>query len=478
MTTRRRIVAALALSLFPLATPLAAQQAPRAVGSWEGALNVGALNLRLAFEIQRDSAGALGGTLISIDQGGARIPLTATERGDSVRFEAPAIQAVYRGRLSARADSIDGEWVQGAMPLALDLRRVARVTMPSRPQEPKPPFPYAVEEVTFPSAEAGVTLAGTLTLPRGQGPFPAVVLVSGSGPQDRDEALLGHKPFLVLADHLTRRGIAVLRFDDRGIGKSTGRFSTATSEDFAEDALGGVRFLRARPEVARAKVGIAGHSEGGLIAPLVAVQAPDEVGFLVLLAGTGLPGDSILKLQGRLIAQAAGTPPATLDRNQVAQTRMFAAVREGGDSTALLARLKTISDQLIAELSEEERRASGVTPEMMDQQIQQLATPWFRYFLTYDPRPTLARVRVPVLAVNGALDLQVPSKANLEAIEAALRSGGNTRVRTVEFPGLNHLFQTTKTGSPAEYGTIEETMSPAMLETVSAWILENFGPGK
>lgn len=480
ITLRRIFGATLATALLAASTTAGAAQTPaagqqRLVGNWEGALNVG-VTLRLAFELKADSAGGVSGVMTSIDQGGAKLPVTATASGDSVRIAIPMIQGTYTARLSARGDSMDGQWNQAGAPSAfpLKLARVAQITRLLRPQEPKPPFPYRAEEVTFASAESGVTLAGTLTVPQGTGPFPAVVLVSGSGPQNRDEELLGHKPFAVLADHLTRRGIAVLRFDDRGVGKSTGRFSVATSEDFAEDALGGVRFLKTRSEVAAGKIGVAGHSEGGLIAPMVAVQSTD-VGFIVLLAGPGVPGDSILKAQGRLIAQAAGQQAEALDRQSRAQAEMFAAVRAGGDSAALVARLSEIGTRVLAEIPEAERQASGVTPQMMQQQVQTLSSPWFRFFLTYDPRPTLRRVKVPVLAINGALDLQVPSQDNLRAIDAALREGGNTRVTTREFAGLNHLFQPTTTGAPFEYGTIETTMSPEVLEAISGWITERFG---
>jgi hypothetical protein len=302
-----------------------------------------------------------------------------------------------------------------------------------------------------------------------------VVLVTGSGPQDRDESLLGHRPFAVLADHLTRQGIAVLRYDDRGVAKSTGRFADATSADFAEDALAAVHYLRTRREVG--KIGIAGHSEGGVIAPMVAVRSPD-VAFLVLLAGTGLPGDSILKMQSRLIARASGVSAEMIELSARAQTRMFAAVIEGGDSAAMRARLRQIGAEALAQMTEEQRRASRLTPAAMEANIAQISTPWFRYFLAYDPRPTLRRVRVPVLALNGSLDLQVPPKEDLAAIAAALREGGNRDVRTIELPGLNHLFQTTTTGAPTEYAQIEETMSPAALSAISAWILERFGPAR
>jgi pimeloyl-ACP methyl ester carboxylesterase len=236
-----------------------------------------------------------------------------------------------------------------------------------------------------------------------------------------------------------------------------------------------VRFLRTRPGVAPGKVGIVGHSEGGLIAPMVAARSPD-VAFIVLLAGPGMRGDSLLNLQGRLIGQAAGLPPEMVEMSSRTQFRMFEALAAGGDSAAMLARLRVIGAEALAGMTEAQRRATGVNPAMMEANITMLASPWFRYFLATDPRVTLRRVRVPVLALNGSRDLQVPPRENLSAIEAALREAGNRDFRTLELPGLNHLFQSATTGSPTEYAQIEETMSPAALNEVSTWILQRFGP--
>jgi len=468
-------VAALALLTSPAPRVLHAQGADaqrRFVGNWEGALHVSGIALRLGFSFA-DSAGGMTGTLTSVDQGGVKLPVTVRVNGDSIRAESTPIGAAFTGRL-VTADSIEGTWSQGGASLPLGLRRVATVSTARRPQEPRPPFPYAQHEVTFESVP-GVRLAGTLTVPAGSGPFPAVALVTGSGAQDRDESLLGHKPFAVLADHLTRQGIAVLRYDDRGVGRSTGNFAAGTSADFANDAEAAVRFLRTRPEVAAGKIGIIGHSEGGLIAPMVAVRSRD-VAFIVLLAGPGMRGDSLWTLQGRLIGQAAGLPPEMVEISARMRRRMVEAIAAGGDSAAIVARLRAIGAEALAQTTEEERRSAQVTPEMMEANITLLATPWFRYFFATDPRVALRRVRVPVLALNGSRDLQVPPRENLSAIEAALREAGNRDFRTLELPGLNHLFQTATTGSPAEYAQIEETMSPAALNEVSTWILQRFGP--
>ncbi|MGH7127500.1 MAG: alpha/beta hydrolase family protein, partial [Planctomycetaceae bacterium] len=285
--------------ILSAASVRASSQDPLA-GDWTGALDVGGTQLRLVFHIGPEEDGNRTGTMDSPDQGTTGLPIATVALADStVRMTMPAMSGSYEGRLSADGKTIDGTWTQGGSSLPLKLEKsAASVEPPSRPQEPKPPFPYASQDITYPNdASTGVTLAGTLTMPEAGGPFPAVVLVSGSGPQNRNEELLGHKPFLVLSDALTRRGIAVLRYDDRGVASSTGAFATATSEDFAGDALAGVRYLKTRPEIDPGRIGIIGHSEGGLIAPIAAARS-DDVAFIVLMAGPGVTGEEILYLQG------------------------------------------------------------------------------------------------------------------------------------------------------------------------------------
>lgn len=347
----------------------------------------------------------------------------------------------------------------------------------NRSQEPVPPLPYAALEVTYANPAAGIELAGTLTVPPGEGPFPAVVLVSGSGPQDRDSDVFGHKPFLVLSDYLTRRGIAVLRSDDRGVGASGGDFVSATTEDFASDASAAAAWLRARPEVDGDAVGVVGMSEGGLVAPMVAARG--DVAYVVLMAAPGTPGERILLRQSELIARAMGAPDGQIDYNRSVQEGVFEVIVSEPDPAERARRIEETLRARFAELSAAEKAAVGLTPaaeaQFIASQVEQLATPWFRFFLLHDPTETLRRVRVPVLAMGGGLDLQVPAEENLAAIEAALREGGNQDVTIVRLPGLNHLFQPAASGAPAEYPLISETMSEEAMETVAAWILERAG---
>ncbi len=441
-------------------------QAPSIEGSWEGPLKIlSGQSIRLRINITKNPDGTLKATTDSPDQGAFGIPIDSiTLEGRTLRWSLKQLQASYEGTLNEAGTEIAGKLTQGvALDLVLKRMDATAAKGPNRPQEPKPPFPYAAEDLTFPSKAAGVTLAGTLTMPAGKGPHPAVILISGSGPQDRNEAIMGHKPFLVLADHLTRQGIAVLRYDDRGFGKSTGTFTTATSADFSQDAEGALDLLRKRPEIDAKRIGFAGHSEGGIIAPMVAARRGD-VAFLVLMAGTGVTGEQVMYEQARAINKAAGAPDEAAQKNRELQQKLFTAIREEPDSEKLQIRLQTILE------------AEPMIPEAQRMaQVRQVSSPWFRFFVTYDPAPMLEKVKCPVLAINGALDLQVIPAQNLQPIAAALRKGGNQHVETLELPGLNHLFQTAKTGAPAEYMQIEETMSPKALEAISGWIRRQTG---
>lgn len=430
------------------------------VGDWQGTLSAGGMDLRLVIHITRGTNGQLAATLDSIDQGASGIPVTSVSIKENIlSLTVTAIGGTYEGIINANG-TIDGIWAQGAgrIPLLLTRAAAGAAFEIRRPQNPTPPYPYREEEVTIAQAAAGISLAGTLTLPQGTGPFPAVLLITGSGPQDRDESLVGHRPFLILADHLTRRGIAVLRTDDRGVGESSGQFATATMEDFAADAAAAVAYLRARSDINGARIGLIGHSEGGVVAPMLAAR-DRRIAYIVLLAGTGVPGADVLVAQNRLVARAMGVPNGVAEQNIAVLTDSLEIVREGGDVEAMRARLR-------------EQLSAVMPPSQGEPQVAALTTPWFRHFVAYDPATALRQVTCPVLALNGARDLQVPPAQNLTAIRRALEAGGNTRVTAQELPGLNHLFQNAPTGSPTEYATIEETMAPAVLQMVSDWILE------
>jgi hypothetical protein len=386
--------------------------------------------------------------------------------GDSVSFAAPLVGVRYRGMLAG--ERMTGTWSRedAADQTVEFVRSGSDPETVARPQLPQPPFPYRVEEVRFANPEAPeVTLAGTLTLPEGSGPFAAAILISGTGPHDRDEEIIpGHKPFAVLADHLTRAGIAVLRYDDRGVAGSSGTHASATSADFATDANAAFAFLRYRDEVDPRAIGFIGHSEGGIIAPLAAL-GNENLAYLVLLAAPGTRTEALMEAHQRAVGQGQGATEAEVERQVPIFALMFAAAAGDGTASEIQARLR-------ADLTDDRLRAAGLPPGSREFIVARATDPWWRYFARYDPAPVLGQIRVPVLAINGSLDRQVIARENLEGIAAALRQAPDVTVR--ELPGLNHMFQTAQTGALGEYGDIEETFAPAALELISEWITQRF----
>lgn len=448
-------------------------------GIWLGVLKIIVkLDLRVAFKISKKPDGTLMATLDSPDQGVKDIPVdrVSFENG-RLSLEAKTIQATFEGKMNEDGLAIEGLWRQAGSSWPLVLKRVDEVPKLHWPQEPKKPYPYNEKEVVYENKKDGVKLAGTLTFPRSKGPFPAVLLITGSGLQDRDESLMGHKPFLVLADHLTRRGLAVLRVDDRGIGGSTGNVFEATSEDLARDVLAGVEYLRSRKKINPKQIGLIGHSEGGLIAPMVAIQSLD-VAFVVLMASPGLTIEEILYLQADLVLKVLGASDKVIDLVHTQQEQIFPVLKQEKDRAVAEKKIRAImkeTEAAEAELSEQEREWLDSFGDTTELSVRLLLSPWFRQLLTHDPKPTLRKLKCPVLAIIGEKDLQIAPKENLQAIEQALKAGGNTNYTVKELPNLNHLFQTAETGSPTEYGKIEETFSPTALRVIGEWIAQTVG---
>jgi pimeloyl-ACP methyl ester carboxylesterase len=383
-------------------------------------------------------------------------------------FEIPSVAGVYEGTLSTNKNAITGKWSQtSADNLRLNFTRSDQALELRRPQTPVRPFPYVEEEVTFGGGAEGIVLAGTLTLPKGEGPFPAALLVAGSGPQDRDESLANHRPFLLIADALTRKDIAVLRYDKRGVGKSTGNPDTATTMDLAADAQAGLAFLKSRKEIDRAKIGLIGHSEGAMIAPYLAARSKD-VKWLVLLAAPATTGEKTLLNQSELIGRAGGLSDEQLEPSLGFDRAAYALVRKEKDPNAL-------AEKLVA-LVKESGLDAALPPAALETQLRMLASPWFRFFLDYDPLPNLKAVNCPVLALYGQKDLQVPPKANLPLLQKALQDSMNTQAETRQLPELNHLFQHAYSGTPAEYAAIEETLSPEALALIVDWVRVHSSP--
>jgi pimeloyl-ACP methyl ester carboxylesterase len=451
------------------------------VESWKGTLTDGPKKLEFQFRILESSTGATVARFDSLSEKKMDWNAQAQRDDKTLLFRVPELNVAFVGTFDESGEKAIGEWVaeSGRLPMEFertnDAATAPQLPPASRPQTPDGPFPYEVVEVKFENVPDGVSLAGTLTFPRNEklpeAKYPAVVLISGSGPQDRDETIYDHKPFLVIADQLTRAGIAVLRFDDRGVGKSTGDFSSSTSADFANDVLAGLQFLQQHKNIDKQNIGLIGHSEGGLIAPMVAANNPDDVAFIVLMAGPGVNGYEILRDQGKRIAEAEGIPAAEIAKESALRDAVALAVRNAPEIVDGDLVVQNAIDQFVSSQPLSEQDAIRPTAEQVAA-FKQLATPWFRFFLRYEPSSSLRNVRCPVLAINGELDLQVWHKTNLNAVVAALKAGGNTRFRAVQLPRLNHLFQRAQTGAVSEYNEIEQTIASEALDLMRTWIIK------
>ncbi|MDP4238859.1 MAG: acyl-CoA thioester hydrolase/BAAT C-terminal domain-containing protein [Bacteroidota bacterium] len=440
-------------------------------GEWNGILHVQGIQLRVVFHVLKTDTG-YSVTMDSPDQGAKGLPTSKTSFENSVlTVEMAAAGIQYTGKLD-NTGGITGTFSQGGQSFPMNLTReaVEKVVL-KRSQEPVKPYPYYSEEVTFENKKDNITLAGTLTLPKKEGNYPVVVLITGSGPQNRDEELMGHKPFLVLSDYLTRRGIGVLRYDDRGTYASNGNFAKSTTFDFASDVESAVNYLKTRKEIDQKHIGLIGHSEGGIIAPIVAVNCK-SVSFIVLMAGTGISGGEILLLQQELIGRASGIKEENLKKTTDINREIYNIIRNTSDTTKLKSELTDFIKLKIKEIPGLNIPAGSTENDVIKTQLTILTSPWMLNFISYNPAPLLEKVKCPVLAINGSKDLQVPSSVNLPAIKEALKKGGNKKTTIKELPGLNHLFQECTTGLPKEYSEIDQTISPIALNTMADWIKE------
>ncbi len=475
MKKKPTIFKSILLTIFAIVLPammLAQDTGVDLRGAWMGSIKVQGTDLRLVMQVSINETDSMTVTFDSPDQGAKGIPTSKVIlRNDSILITSKKIGGTFTGKINADHTSIPGLWKQGGMSFPLIFNRQERPVIVNRPQEPKPPFPYRSEDVSFKNATGGFALAGTLTVPDQAGRYPAAILISGSGPQNRDEELAGHKPFLVLADYLTRQGMAVLRYDDRGVGRSGGSFNNSTTTDFATDAEAAVNFLKQRKDIDTTRIGFIGHSEGGTVAPIVASQRSD-LAFMILMAAPGLPGEQILIMQSELISKAEGIDEKTIKTNEKLSRNIYSVLKKTRDNEKAEQKIKAMF--IAADKKNASDTASHhMTVEQISAQVKTLTSPWFRSFLILDPEEFLSKVKCPLLAINGSLDLQVPSRENLQAIEKAMIFGGNANYMVEELPGLNHLFQTAVTGSPTEYAKIEETISLAALEIIGSWLKKN-----
>ena len=438
-------------------------------GIWLGELEIpNSAKLRMGIVISKADNNSYKAVLNIIDQATGDIPCDEViYKNDSLIIRIKGLGIEIAGILDAENKIIKSEFKQRGGVLPVSFTRSDKLPELLRPQEPKEPFPYVEENVTFENKKAGINFAGTLTFPNSKGKFPAVILVSGSGQQDRNENIGGHKPFWIIADYLTRKGIAVLRVDDRGIGGSTGNFNQSTTGDFAEDALAGTTFLKSRREIDPKKIGIIGHSEGGIVAPLAASISSD-VAFIVSMAGVFINFEDVIIDQILNQQKLLGRNDEDLELERNWRKKIYSLAKENTDSVTAAKKLWN----LYSGLTEDEIKRLNWPKGRHEAQIKQVLNPWWRYVLSLDNKAVLMKVKCPVLVTYGELDQQVNPDKNIPIIEEALKVGSNKNLTVKKFPGLNHLFQTAKTGSEYEYIQIEETFSPQALQFITDWILK------
>jgi uncharacterized protein len=437
------------------------------IGTWLGKLKIQTGEIRIVFGIEKKDE-KLSAYLDSPDQGNLNIPVDdVTITKDSLSLILSSIGVRYEGKIQRDSLKIVGVWKQNGEELPLEIKKIETVVMEKKPQEPAPPFPYNSENVIF--ENKGIKLVGTLTYPKDNLHFAAVILISDFGPQDRDETSFNHKPFLTISDYLTRNGLAVLRYDDRGIGGSTGRMDKATTLDFAEDVDAAIKYLKSRKEIDSTKIGLIGHSEGGLIASIIAARSKD-IAFIVLLAGIGLPGDKLLPLQIKQISESEGEQPEKVKKNFILNKKLFSLAKTETDSISLKKKIAKVLTDYYNSLKEEDKKQIYDLNLFIDQQFQTLSGTWIKFFLQYDPRKDLEKVTCPVLTLNGAKDVQVPFKENLIEIRKALEKGHNKNIKIIEIQGLNHFFQSAISGRISEYKQLDDTFALKALEIIYNWI--------
>ncbi len=440
-------------------------------GIWNGAIEVDKdKKINFIFNIQKNEKTYQTTIDIPTQRVNGINAIKTSFKGDSLIIDLSNVGMKYSGQLNADHTSINGKMVEGLNSFTLNLSRnsVSETPQANRPQEPLKPYPYIEEIVSFVNKDANLTLVGTFTHPKVVGKHPVAILISGSGPQDRDETISQHKPFLVLADYLTKQGIAVLRYDDRGFGESTGNHSDATTYDFALDVLSAIDYLKTRNDIDTNKIGLIGHSEGGIIAPLVANKSND-VAFIVSLAGTGISGTELSVIQSKTMRPFPVPDEVAYEK----------AIREAIEITKQDKEVSEIKPQLnehyfttIAPILKNVGIPETKVDEIIAGLVDMRTTKWVRYFYDYNPADEYKKVGCPVLSLNGSLDTQVEAKINQDGLRDALTEGISQDFKIIELEGLNHLFQTAKTGKMDEYSEIEETFSPKALKIISDWILE------
>ncbi len=444
-------------------------------GKWEASLNFPNVKYKLILDFINDKDNNISMKLSSPKQRVYDMQADSLSiKGTEISFVLPKFNVSFNGNYDLDSNIIKGTWKQEKFKVPIAFYREGELERIERPQYPQKPYPYNSENVIIDNPDANVQLAGTITFPKEKGPFPAILLINGSGPQDRDETIYNHKPFLVIADYFTRKGFAVLRVDDRGYGASTGKYNNSTTNDFADDAEHSIDYLKTRKEVDPNKIGLIGFNEGGIIAAMVDSEIKD-INFIVLLATPGLTGKDVLLAQTKTLQKAQGVSEKEIEQDYKINNKVFSIVQSTKDSVKAINEIQKTLKDFVSTLSDSEKTQRKYSEYTIANKARFMMTPWFRYYLSFNPTSALEKINCPALVLYGQNDLQIEPKKNLNAVVNAIEKGGNHNVESQIIPGLNHLFQTSKSGLPEEYSKIKETFSPKALEIIYNWIEKTLG---
>lgn len=451
-------------SLISLTT-IAQNNPQRFVGHWKGAINM-AQNTSVEILLHITQSNGKIQTKLSSSRGLTGLPIKDVQAtGNHFQFTIKAYAVNYKGVLTKNKKIMQGTWQQAGQKLPLNFRKItANEAFFTRKQTPRPPFPYREQEVTYTNPKDNVTLSGTLTVPQGEGKFPVVILLSVAGPNNRDQAFAGHKPYAVIADYLTRKGIAILRSDDRGVGKSQGNLFQSTIADFAEDTQAAITFLKKHPQIDTQRIYLLGNSEGGAVAGVIAAQNPQVAG-IILLASPGIGTQQIILKQGENLGKTLNYSDKQIAIIQQRGKELFQIITTEKDNPKARKKIKALLKKY-----KDAPSLPNYFAKTEDEAIDMYLSPWYRYQLTFKSSEAFEKVKCPVLALNGSLDRVIMPKENLQAIHQSLIKADNSDITIRQIPGLNHIFQTAKTGSPLEYGSLEESFSPKALKIIYQWL--------
>ena len=452
------------------------------IENWSGILNAGGQKIELRLHLKHNADNTYSASWDVPIQKAIGIPASKTSLSNNkLSVEIKMIGAGYEGTITDKGDKIEGTWNQSGMNFPLNFtpfQEGQAAAVATKPQTPKPPFNYEVNEFTYQGQDTKLTYGATITYPKDNTKHPLVILITGSGKQDRDESIFDHKPFAVLADYLTRKGFVVMRVDDRGAGKSTGNFNNSTTADFALDVEEHINYAKKLSMVDSNKIGLLGHSEGGLIAPMVAARN-SSVAFIILMAGPAIPIIDLMALQNEKVLKSVGIAPAAIEAYLPLYRQIMKSVIAAKDKQDAIEQANTLTKDWFQKT--DKAFVKGTTNISTEADInhyatsmaETLSTPWWKFFASYDPQPTLLKLQCPVLALNGTADIQVPANENLTAMESIFKKSGNSRVSIQIMEGMNHLFQKCTACTVAEYGQLETTMEPAVLELLGKWLVAN-----